>query len=185
MEPPHAHVPRRGPSPHRSLTLAATTAALALTLSSSGDVFLVALLVGLAAADAAVAGVATLVALSVLARWGTTSMSALAGLQAVLGPAGTTGDALGVASSWSCAAALLLAAAGVPRRAAAAPLGLLAALVVAGPAVSELAHGGVRLGAAAVGVTVAVVVAGRAPGRFTLPVAALVAAAAAGAGVLA
>lgn len=185
MEPPRALVPRRGPSPHRSLTLAATAASLALVLTSSGDVFLVAVLLGVATADAVVAGVGVLVAVSVLARWGTTSMRALAGLQAVLGPAGITGDTFGVAASWLAAVALLVAAAGVPRRAAAVPLGLLAGLVVAGPAVTGLQDAALRGAGAGFGGVAAALLAGRAPGRVALPLAAAVAAAGCVAGVVA
>jgi hypothetical protein len=148
-------------------------------------VFLVAVLVGLATADALVAGTAALVALSVLARWGTTSMPALAGLQAVLGPAGITGEVLGVASSWLAAAAIVVAAAGVRHRVAAVPLGLLAGLLVAGPAVTGASDAAVRGVGAVLGVAVTGVVAGRFPGRLTVPLAAVVAACAAGAGVLA
>jgi hypothetical protein len=185
VEPPRALVPRRRPSPHRSLTLAATAAAFTLTLASSGDLFLVAVLLGLATADVLVAGVGALVTLSVLARWGTTSLPALAGLQSVLGPAGITGEAVGVTASWSAAVALVVCAGGVPRRIAAVPLGLLAGLLVAGPAVTGGTDAAVRLAGVAVGAGTAAFVAGRVPGRVALPLAALVAALAVGAGVLA
>ena len=185
MEPPHAHVPRGRPVPHRSLTLAATTAALALVLTSSGDAFLVAVLVGLATADRLVAGVTALVALSVLARWGTSSMSALAGLQAVLGPAGATGETIGVASSWLGAAALLATASGVSGRWPAAVLGALAGLLVAGPAIAGPEDGAVRLAGAVAGMALTVLAAGRIRGRLAMPAAALLAAIATGLAVLA
>lgn len=171
MEPPHAHVPRRRPAPHRSLRLAAAAAALALTLSSSGDALLVGVLVGLAAVDMAVAATGVIVGLAVLARWGTTSLTALAGVQAVLGPAGLRGSALAAASSWCAAAALIVAAALVPRRTVAATVGLLAGLVVAGPAPSDLALGVERAAGALAGAGLAVLVAGRVSGRFGVPVA--------------
>ena len=185
MEPPHAHVPRRGPQPHRSLRLAATAGALALVLSSSGDAVLVAVLLGLVAVDVAVAGVGALVALAVLGRWGTTSLSALAGLQAVVGPAGLRGSAIATASSWVAAAALLVAAATVSRRLAAVALGLTAALVVAGPAVATASDALVRGGAGVGGAAVATLLAGRVDRRAGIPAALALAAAAAVLSVLA
>lgn len=176
MEPPRAQLPGRGPAPHRSLRLAATAAALALILSSSGDAFLVAVLVGLAAMDVAVAGIGVLAALAVLGRWGTTSLSALAGLQAVVGPAGLRGEGVGAASSWVAALALVVACAALTRRWPAAALGLLAGLLVAGPAAVDPAHAGIRAAGALVGSVVAVFVAGRASRRAALPAAGVLAA---------
>lgn len=171
MEPPHSHVPRRRPAPHRSLRLAGTAAVLALVLTSSGDLLLVAVLLGLATVDLAVAGVAAIVGLAVLARWGTTSLTALAGLQAVLGPAGLRGSALAAASSWFAAAALLFAAALMPRRIAAVATGLLAALMVVGPAASDPGLAAVRATGAVVGAAVGLLVARRASGRLGVPAA--------------
>ncbi|MEY2478518.1 MAG: hypothetical protein QOG87_3833 [Actinomycetota bacterium] len=176
MEPSHAHVPRRGPQPHRSLRLAATAASLALILSSSGDVVLAAVLLGVAALDVAVAGVGVGVALAVLGRWGTTSLAALAGLQAVVGPAGLRGSTIAAASSWVAAGALLVVAATVSRRLPAAALGLTAALVVAGPAVATVSDGAIRLGAGAGGALLGALVAGRSTGRIATPVALVLAA---------
>ena len=185
MESPRAHVPRRGPQPHRSLRLAATAAALALLLSSSGDTVLVAALLGLAAVDAAVAGVGALVALSVLGRWGTTSLSALAGLQAVVGPAGLRGSTIATASSWVAATALVITAATLPRRLPAVALGLAAALVAAGPAVATFSDALVRIGAGVAGALLTALVAGRLPRRVGVPAAVALGAAAAVLSVLA
>jgi hypothetical protein len=134
-------------------------------------VLFVGVLLGLAAVDMAVGVSAVLVGLAVLARWGTTALGALAGLQAVLGPAGLTGRALGIASSWCGAGALAVAAALVPRRVTAAAVGLLAALVVAGPAASGAGTSLLRFGAAAAGAGTGAVLAGRSSGRFTEPLA--------------
>ena len=154
-------------------------------LSSSGDAVLVAVLLGLAAVDVAVAGVGVLVALAVLGRWGTTSLSALAGLQAVVGPAGLRGTSLAAASSWVAASALVVVAATVPRRVPAAVLGLTAALVVAGPAITTASDAGIRVGAGAGAALAASLVAGRVPRRLAVPTALTLAAASAVLAVLA
>lgn len=156
--------------------MAATAAALTLILSSSGDALLVAVLVGLAAMDVAVAGIGVLAALAVLGRWGTTSLSALAGLQAVVGPAGLRGEAVGASSSWVAALALVVASAALTRRWPAAALGMLAGLLVAGPAAVDPTDAGIRAAGAVVGGAVAVFAAGRASRRTALPVAAALAA---------
>ena len=114
---------------------------------------------------------AVLVGVALLARWGTTSLTALAGLQAVLGPAGATGRPVGIASSWCAAGALMIAAALIPRRATAATVGLYAALVVAGPAASGAGPTAVRLGAGVAGAGLAALLAGRSSGRIGEPLA--------------
>jgi hypothetical protein len=146
---------------------------------------LVAVLLGLAAVDTAIAGVGALVALSVLGRWGTTSLSALAGLQAVVGPAGLRGSAIATASSWVAAAALLTASATMSRRLPALAAGLTAALVVAGPSVPTASDALVRGGAAIAGAGLAALVAGRVPRRAGIPAALGLGAAAAVLSVLA
>lgn len=172
LEPPHPHVPA-GPRPSG---LAAARPALAagaaiVALTSTGDVLLLAALLAVVAADVAPGAVAVVAGLSVLARWGTSSLSALAGAQAVAGAAGWTGPPLLVASSW-CAAAALVAAA--PRhRAGAVAFGLLAADLAAGPAVvrslatTNLDHLLVRAAAGVVGVVAALVTRRSAPAGRT------------------
>jgi hypothetical protein len=131
---------------------------LALALTSSGDVLLLAAALGLAAADRAVFIVVVLAGVAVLGRWGTTSMAALAGGQAVIGPAGITGAAPSVASAWLAATALVAVASGRRWLPVAVALGLLAGLLVAGPSATSPADAGVRAGAAIAGVGAAVLV---------------------------
>ncbi|HEV3227096.1 MAG TPA: hypothetical protein VGZ52_09680 [Acidimicrobiales bacterium] len=113
-------------------------AAFALAVTSRGDVVVLAVLLGFGA-GVADSGVAVAFALSsALVRWGSSSLAAIAGAQAVLGPAGWTGSAPAVASAWFAAVALVLAAAprSTPRRvvalAAVAPFGAAAADVTMG-----------------------------------------------------
>jgi hypothetical protein len=114
-------------------------AAAVVALVSRGDVVVLAVLLGLAAASA-IAGAAAAVALgAATVRWGTSSLGAIAGDQAVLGVAGATGSSAAIASAWIAAVALLLAVpprpsvAGWRGRVHAVPFGLAAAAVVAGP----------------------------------------------------
>ncbi len=105
-----------------------------VALTSTGDVVLLGVLLGLASADL-VAGAAVVAAgLSVAFRWGSTSLDAIAGAQAVLGPGGVVGPALATTSAWCAAAALVLA---TPRGWRAPAFGLAAALFVAGPAATD------------------------------------------------
>jgi hypothetical protein len=67
-------------------------------------------------------------------RWGTTSLEALAGAQAVLGPAGGVGPAAAATGSWLAAAALVLALGRRPDPLRIVPAGVVAAAVLAGPA---------------------------------------------------
>jgi hypothetical protein len=165
--------------------LAAVAAALALTLSSTGDTFLLAAVLGLAAADLTVLTSAALVAIAVLARWGTTSLAGLAGAQAVLGPAGWRGSVLAAASAW-CAGAALIAAAGTTRRTSiAVALGLTAGLVVAGPAAARADVAVVRAAAGMLGVVLALVGARVLPPRAAVPLTLGLGAAAVVLGVLA
>jgi len=126
-----------------------------MAATSSGDVLLLGVLLGFAAADLAVGATGVVVGLAVVGRWGTSSLAALAGGQAVVGAAGVTGPALLAASAWCGAAALTLAA---PRRpVATVAFALAAADVVAGPA--ALSSGGgplaVRVAASLVAVLLA------------------------------
>ena len=110
---------------------------MAVAAGSTGDTLLLGVLLGVAAGRVA-AGVAAVLALaSVLVRWGSPSLEALAGAQAVLGPAGTVGSTAAAASAWCAAAALVLAAPRVQaawwwRVAVVAPFGISAAAVVLG-----------------------------------------------------
>jgi hypothetical protein len=67
-------------------------------------------------------------------RWGSTSLDALAGAQAVLGPAGGVGPTAAAAGAWLGALALVLALGRRPDPVRALPAGLAAAAVLAGPA---------------------------------------------------
>lgn len=139
----------------RRLHVALVAAASALALTSSGDSFLLAALLGLVAADVAVAGVAALVAASLTIRYGASSLVAAGGAQAVLGPAISTGDAWSIGSAW--AGALALAFVG-PRGLPVVAFGLGAAAVAAGPDVSGPLSLAIRVG----GMVVALAVAGAA-----------------------
>jgi hypothetical protein len=113
-----------------------------LAASSRGDVVVLAVAVAVAAGSV-LASIAVVGALAGVAlRWGSSSLGAVAGAQAVLGPAGWTGGAAAVASAWVGAAAVVLAAPtdavpGLPSWlapfATAVPFGLVAALVAVGP----------------------------------------------------
>lgn len=186
MEPPVADLSGRRQGDRvgavAPLRLAAAAAALALGLASSGDALLLAVLLGVAAADGVVFGAAAVVALSTLVRWGSTSMPALAGAQAVLGPAVVTGSDLAVGSSIAAAAALVFAGALAerPRVATAAPAGVWAGLLVAGPAATTSSDLAFRAGGAAGGIVVALLVARWVPRRLALPAAGVAAVASVG-----
>lgn len=156
----------------------AVAGAVALALSSSGEVVLLAVLLGIAAGEVLAGAVAVLATGSVAIRWGTTSLDAIAGAQSVLGPGVAVGPAAAAASTWCAAAALVLAGA---RGWRAVAFGLTGGLVVAGPAAGSADLVAMRAAAAVAGVGLAVVAGRRAP-----PVARLAALAlAAGAVVLA
>ncbi|MGQ0616196.1 MAG: hypothetical protein ACT4PW_04270 [Acidimicrobiia bacterium] len=149
-----------GPPADRVALLAGATA---VVVASQGDVVLLAmaLVVGLRRPSATVAAAGALAATAV--RWGTTSLDGIAGAQSVLGPGAVTGPTLAIASAWSAAAALLLAAPGPVAAlfarwggAIAVPFGLTAGLVLAGPGTGgPLAlRAGAGLVAVAIGVRV-------------------------------
>lgn len=146
----------------RRLHVALVAAAAALALTSSGDSFFLAALLGLVAADIAVAGVAALVATSLTIQYGASSLAAAGGAQGVLGPAVTTGDPLSICAS--AAAALALAFVG-PRGLPVVAFGLAAGAVAAGPDVSGPASLAVRIAGALMGVAVAAAAARYAPRR--------------------
>ncbi|MEY2434686.1 MAG: hypothetical protein QOC92_4411 [Acidimicrobiaceae bacterium] len=115
-------------------------AAFALAVLSRGDVIVLALLLGFGAGRR-MSGLASAAALlAALVRWGSPSLGAIAGAQAVLGPAGWTGSAAAVASAWFAAVALVLAATPLFKKnvvlvaLSVAPFAVAAADVVVGPA---------------------------------------------------
>lgn len=138
-----------------------------MALTSSGEVVLLATLLGIAAADLTSAAVATLAVTAVALRWGAVSLEAIAGAQAVLGPGASVGPLAAAASMWCAGGALLLSRA----PGWAAPVfGVAAGLALAGPAATGAGPVVVRLSAAFAGAFVAVVVRRRAP-RSARPVA--------------
>lgn len=168
MEPPGSHVRGRpqaagdvqlsaGP-----LRLAATAASATLAITSSGEVVLLAALLGAAAADLAAASAAVVALVALAVRWGSTSLDAIAGAQAVLGPGATVGSAASVAAAWCSSAALVLAA---PRGWPALGFGAAAALAVAGPSPADVGDVVLRVGATAAGIALTVAAGHRLPGR--------------------
>jgi hypothetical protein len=148
----------------RSALLAA---ALALALLSRGDVVVLALLLGFGASRRA-SGLAAAGALAAaLVRWGSPALGAIAGAQAVLGPAGWTGSAAAVASAWLGAIALVLAARPVVADSivvtalSVSPFAVAAADVVVGPAPGGAL--GLRVVASMVALVVTTVMAQREP----------------------
>jgi hypothetical protein len=118
--------------------LVAAGGALTLALSSRGDALvLAAALAVVAARPERVVGVVGAL-LGSLLRWGTTALGAVAGAQAVLGPAAWTGGGAVVGSALLGAIALLAATPNAfalrgGQLLAAAPFGASAALVALGP----------------------------------------------------
>jgi hypothetical protein len=170
----------------RLVALGAGAGAIVITVTATGDVLLLGVLLGLAALDAVVGAGAVLVGLAALGRWGSTSLAAVAGAQAVLGPAGWTGSATAVLSSWSGALALLLLA--PPRLVPVLAFGLAAAELVAGPAVGTGSLGGplaLRVAASAAAVAVAWACAHRVPRGLALRAGLVLAAAAVALGFVA
>jgi hypothetical protein len=153
--------------PHRSLTtlqVGAIAGAGVMALTSAGDVLLLAVLLGVAAADVEAGGASVLAGLVVLGRFGSTSLAALAGAQHVIGPAGTSGPVLLAAASW-CAAFALLFSTGA-EFAIALVFGLAAADVVAGPAAHSAESLAIRVAASLVAVAMAWFVGGWIPPRL-------------------
>ena len=137
------------------LRLGAAAGAVTMAATSTGDVLVVGVLLGLVAGDAVVGAVGVVAALATLARWSSSSLTAVAGGQAVLGAAGWTGPPALVMSSWAAAAAVILVS--PPGRPPALAFGLVAAGMVAGPALGDgsVADVVVRLSASAAGVAAA------------------------------
>ena len=113
------------------LRTGAGVGAASLALSSTGEVVLLAVLLGAAAGELVVGAVAMMATAAVALRWGTTSLDAIGGAQTVLGPAVTVGPPLAAASMWFAAAALVLVRA---RGLTALLFGITAGVIVAGPA---------------------------------------------------
>ena len=148
------HVEPPGPHLHRGqaasslnaedLRLAAAAGAGALVLTGRGDAFLLAALLALTALDplqsrvhsrlfspAMYSGVTVgAVAGALVARWGTSSLPAIGGAQAVLGPAFLVEPVLGAIAVLLAAASLVLVA---PGGLLASVFGAVAGIVVAGP----------------------------------------------------
>jgi hypothetical protein len=165
LEPPRADLRHRQLA-HSSLSplragLASAAALMAAT--SVGDVLLLGVVLAVVAADVVTGAGVVLAATSVLVRWGSSSLGALAGNQAVLGGAGWSGSIPGAASAW-CAAAALVAAT-PPGVLPAAGFGLAAANVVAGPGLGGAVV--VRIAASAAGVGAAWLVGRFAAQRWT------------------
>jgi len=135
--PDHRHG-ERVVVPIRSALL---VAALVLAVSSRGDVFVLALVLSLGVGRRASAFAASVALISVMVRWGSPSLAAIAGAQAVLGPAGWTGSRAAVASAWLAAIAVIGATRRGPRLlslasgVSVAPFAVAAADVVAGPSI--------------------------------------------------
>jgi hypothetical protein len=153
LEPPRPHVSGQRPAPRLVLTRplirrAAAGAAVVLLAGSIGDLIIVAVLLAVAGLDVAPALVAVLAAGATVLRVGSSSLSALAGAQAVLGLGGVVGPVRSAASAWLAAGALIL---GAPGGVQAVPFGVAAASFVAGPAPRTGADVVWRVGAALAG----------------------------------
>jgi hypothetical protein len=142
------------------LRVAAAAAALVLAVLSRGDALVLAALLAAAAWRPLPAIAVESALLATAWRWSSSSLDAIAGAQAVLGPAGWVGPGLAAAGSWLGASALLAATPGFrdPRAqlVSGAASGAAAAVIVAGPA-----PGGdvwVRVVAGVVAAAIAVVV---------------------------
>lgn len=159
MEPLDADV--RGRAQPYAL-LAAWAAAASLLVFSTGDGLAAAVLAGVAALDAWAGTVAVAAVVVGLARFGTTSLSGLAGVQAVLGPAAFVGPALGAAASVLAAAACVLAA---PAGRRGWLFGALAGLVAVGPAAVDAGDAALRVAGLALGVGLVEAVGRRWPTR--------------------
>ena len=115
VEPPRPQLPARSASlsriPASAVPLALAGAALLLAVTSRGDaIVLGVVLILLAGHRLAVPAVATALLASSW-RWGATSLEALSGAQAVLGPAGGVGPPAAAVGSWLAGVAILLAGA--------------------------------------------------------------------------
>ncbi len=165
-----------GPAFPGLLSLGAAVGLAMMVITSTGDALVAGVLLGVAADDLVAGSVGVLVGIAGVGRWGSSSLAALAGGQAVLGAGGWSGPAGMVVSSWAAAAAVVLVCS---RRAGSASTpevpvgilasGLLAAALVAGPAVGQDTGSVVtlRVVASVVAVAVAVLVVRACPPRAT------------------
>jgi hypothetical protein len=159
VEPSGPHVRPGIGSLGLTIEVVATAAAAGGALvgaTSSGDVLLLGALTGFAALDLTAGVAAVLVAVSVLIRWGSSSLAALAGAQAVVGSAAWHGSPASALAAWCAGVGVLLLAAGRWSRTPLLPVacGVFAADVMAGPAVSGH-NGWIRIIATFVGIVVA------------------------------
>lgn len=145
------------PAPARA---AALIAAVVLTVTGRGDLWTLALLVGVADRSMLTALVVAAAGAATLARTGSAALVDINGAQAVLGAAGFTGSLAAVTATWTSAVALVAVA---RDRWTSAVLGLIGGTLVAGTAL----NGGMR----SVVVWIAGVVAGASVGWFVRPAA--------------
>ena len=120
---------------------------------ATGDVLLAAVLLGVAVGDAVIGAAAVLAGAAVVVRWGSSSLDAIGGNQAVLGWAGAVGPAVAAASTWVAALAVVLS--GRREWPAIVAGAALAALLVAGP--TDAGGWWIRLAATALAAAVAFV----------------------------
>jgi hypothetical protein len=135
VEPSGEDVPGRAGAPAPELsTLRLTTAvvAVAVAVVAHGPAIVLAVLVAVTLGYPLGAATAGLAFVAATIRWGSGWLVAVAGAQAVLGPAITVGPAAAATSSWLAAASLVAA---VPDRSlvSATGVGVAAALLAAGP----------------------------------------------------
>lgn len=185
VEPPRPGVPARAGLTLPVITtirLGAGAAALVLAVLSRGDVLVLAALLALLAWRplALAALVPALVAGGW--RWGSTSLEAISGAQAVLGPAGTVGPTAAAVSAWLAAVAVVLVTPDLRAHVDGGwwgrPAGARPRWV---PSFASAPPAAQLLGAAAAGASAAIMAAGPAPGgavwaRVLLAVVATVAA---------
>lgn len=193
--PPSGRNETPGPPFPGLIRLGAAVGLAVMVITSTGDALVAGVLLGLATADLAAGTVGVLVGIAVVGRWGSSSLAALAGGQAVLGAGGWSGPAGMVVSSWAAAAAVVMVCSRPRAASASTPevpagilaSGLLAAALVAGPAVGQDTGSVVtlRVVASAIAVAVAVLVIRARPPRVTRVGGVIVAVSAAALAVLA
>lgn len=109
---------------------AALAAGAVLTATGRGDLWTIAIALGVADESVLTALVVGLAGVATLARTGSAAIADIAGSQAVLGAAGVTGSAVAIAATWAGAVSLLVIG---RSRWVGAGLGLVAGALVAGP----------------------------------------------------
>src|SRR5207248_2947516 len=165
LEPLGPNLRARSYRPLTTLQLGAAAGAAVMALSSTGDVLLLGALLGVAAGDLMAGTAAVLAGLTMLGRFGSTSLAALAGAQQVVGPAGTTGPFVLAGAAWCAAVAMAFASRG--ELLVAVVFGVATADVVAGPAVADGSDAlAVRVAASLVAVALAWYVGGWVPPRL-------------------